>query len=93
MVPTKGKGVIKMSEPIYGLDTIKIGASIPLEVYMKLKKRANERDVSLSHYVGIMIYAHTQKDPWTLEDEKERQRLIKENIRKRAERKAKKGCN
>ena len=78
-----------MSEPIYGLDTIKIGASIPLEVCMKLRKRAKERGVTLSHYIGIMLYAHTQKDAWTIEDERERQRLIAENMRKRERRRVK----
>ena len=74
---------------MYALDKIRIVASIPLEVAIKLRKRADERGVSLSNYIGIMLYAHTHNDPWTVEDEKLRKQMILENTQKRKARKAK----
>ncbi|MBO7688647.1 MAG: hypothetical protein J6V72_19875 [Kiritimatiellae bacterium] len=79
-----------MSEPIYDIDTIRVSAYVPLDIYMKLKKRAAERNKSLSHYIGVVLYAETQHDQWTLEDEEERKKLMQENLRKRQAIKAKK---
>lgn len=74
---------------MYALDKIRIVASIPIEVAIKLRKRADTRGVSLSHYIGIMLYAHTHNDPWTVEDEQLRNKMMRENTQKRNDRKAK----
>lgn len=63
------------------LDSIHCDILIPARVAAKLKRRAKERGVSMSHYINVMLFAHTHNDPWTPEDELERKRIIASNHR------------
>lgn len=81
--------------PMYSLDKVAISVRLPIELAMKIEKRAKEKGVSISHYAETLLFVATQNDPWTEEDEKERARIYNENLRKRreltAKRMAKKG--
>ena len=66
------------------LDSIHCDILIPARVAARLKRRAKERGVSMSHYINVMLFAHTHEDPWTDEDEKERQRIINSNKRRQS---------
>ena len=77
-----------MSAAIVGLDSVRVTTTIPVEVSLRLKKRADERGETLAHYIAIVLYAHTQRDPWTIEDEHERHKIVQNNIRKREEARA-----
>lgn len=66
-------------------DAIHCDILIPATVAAKLKKRAKEQGVSMSHYINVLLFSHTHKDPWTHEDEKERSKMIaKKNRRAKA---------
>lgn len=71
--------------PMYSLDKVTICVRLPIELAMKIEKRAKEKGVSISHYATTLLYAATHNDPWTEEDEKERRRIYDENVRKRKE--------
>lgn len=73
---------------MYKPDKMKISIIIPVEVLMKIRKRAEEMGVALGTYINTMLYAATYHDPWTEQDEAERKRIIEDNIRKREEGKA-----
>lgn len=74
---------------MYSLDKVKIGVMVPIEIEIKIKKRAKEKGVSVASYVSAMLHVATYNDPWTEQDEAERQRIYNENLRKREELKAK----
>ncbi|MBO7688648.1 MAG: hypothetical protein J6V72_19880 [Kiritimatiellae bacterium] len=61
------------------LDSIHCDILIPAHVAAKLKKRAAERNVSISHYINVILFSHTHNDPWTDEHEKERKKIIADN--------------
>ena len=69
--------------PIYSLDSTRIFTLVPLKVRIQLKKRADARNMSLSSYVGVVLYSDTLNDPWTEKDEALRTEMIEENRRKR----------
>lgn len=71
--------------PMYSLDKVAITVRLPIELAMKIEKRAKEKGVSISNYATTILYAETHNDPWTVEDEYERRRIIDENMRKRKE--------
>lgn len=79
------------SVAMYALDKVKTSIAIPAEVVVKLQKRAKERGVTLAQYINAMLFTHTHEDEWTERDEHERQRIVRENMRKREALKAKKG--
>ena len=68
---------------MYAVDKVKTSVLLPAKVQIKIKNRAKEKNETTSSYIGIMLFADTQNDPWTEEDEAERQRIINENMRKR----------
>ena len=74
---------------MYAPDKVKISVLVPVEVLMKIRKRAKEVGAPLGTYINSMFYAATYKDPWTVQDEMERKRIIEENIKKRQASKAK----
>lgn len=78
---------------MYALDKVKIGVMIPIEIALKISKRAKEKGVSVASYVSTMLHAATYNDPWTEEDEAERNRIYNENLRKREALKAKRKAN
>lgn len=69
--------------PIYSLDKARIFTLVPLKVVIQLKKRAAERNVTLSNYISAVLYSSVLNDPWTEEDEALRTALVEENRRKR----------
>ena len=71
--------------PRYSLDKVRISVQVPIELSIKIGKRAKEKGVSVSSYAETLLYAATHNDPWTIEDEKERNRIFNENLRKREE--------
>lgn len=75
--------------PLYALDKVKTSLAIPVDVIIKITKRAEERGVTVAQYINAMLVAHTHDDAWTLGDEKKRQQMIKANMRKREALKAK----
>ncbi len=79
------------SVPMYALDKVKTSISIQAEVFVKLTNRAKERDVCLANYINTMLFAHTHNDPWTEADERMRQKIIAENLKKRQLLKKRKG--
>ena len=72
------------------LDSVHCDILIPTSVATRIKKRAKERGVSMSHYINVLLFAHTHTDPWTDEDEKERRKMFDAN-KKHHTSKAKKG--
>ena len=79
-------------EPVYALDKVRLSVQVPIELAIKINKRAKEKGVSMSHYATTILYAATHKDPWTIEDEKLRNKIFNENIRKREAAKAKRNA-
>jgi hypothetical protein len=77
------------SMPMYALDKVKTSLAIPADVVVKITKRAKERGVTVAQYINAMLVAHTHDDEWTMEDERKRQQIIKDNMRKRKALKAK----
>ena len=73
----------RKSMPMYSLDKVKTSLAIPIDVIIKITKRADERGVSVASYINAMLVAHTHDDAWTIRDEQRRQQMIKENMRKR----------
>ena len=69
--------------PMYALDKVKTSLAIPADVIIKITKRAEERGVTVAQYINAMLVAHTHDDAWTIKDEKRRQEIIRENMRKR----------
>lgn len=69
--------------PIYALNKTKVSSLVTLKVYRQLKKRADEREMTLSNYISVILYSAVLNDPWTEEDEKFRSAMIEENRRKR----------
>ena len=69
--------------PMYSPDKVKLVLLLPVEVAMKIEKRAKEKGKKVAHYAATMLYADTQNDPWTVEDEKKRSEIVAENMRKR----------
>ena len=69
--------------PLYSLDKVRITVQVPIELMLKIDKRAKENGVSLSHYATTLLYAATYHDPWTAEDEQRRNKIVQENLRKR----------
>lgn len=69
--------------PMYAPDKVKIVVLVPVEVAMKIEKRAKEKGTKVARYASTMLYADTYNDPWTAEDEKRRREIVDENIRKR----------
>ena len=74
---------------MYALDKVKTSLAIPVDVIIKITKRAEERGVSIASYINAMLVAHTHDDQWTIKDEQRRQQMIRENMRKRQAMKAK----
>lgn len=69
--------------PVYAVDKARIISLVPEKVRIKIRNRAKERNMSLSKYVAVMLFADTMNDPWTDADEAERVAAIEENKRKR----------
>ena len=69
--------------PMYAVDKVRSTVLLPAKVVVKIDKRAKERGLSRSNYINVMLFADTMNDPWTKNDEAERQRIINENMRKR----------
>jgi metal-responsive CopG/Arc/MetJ family transcriptional regulator len=69
--------------PMYAVDKVRSTVLLPAKVVVKIDKRAKERGLSRSNYINVMLFADTMNDPWTKDDEAERQRIINENMRKR----------
>ena len=82
--PKKGETKpMRKSCPMYAVDKVKTSVLLPAKVQIKIKNRAKEKNETPSSYISIMLFAATQKDPWTEADEAERQRIINENMKKR----------
>ena len=64
------------------LDSVHCDILIPARVAARIKKRAEDEGVSMSHYINVLLFAHTHADPWTENDEKERRKLYDANRRK-----------
>ena len=75
--------------PLYALDKVKTSLAIPVDVIIKITRRAEERGVTVAQYINAMLVAHTHDDAWTMDDERRRQQMIKANMRKREALKAK----
>ena len=69
--------------PMYATDKVKIVVLVPVEVAMKIEKRANEKGEKVAHYAATMLFSDTQNDPWTPDDEKKRNEIVTKNFRKR----------
>ena len=69
--------------PMYAVDKVRSTVLLPAKVVVKIDKRAKDRGLSRSNYINVMLFADTMNDPWTKDDEAERQRIINENMRKR----------
>lgn len=69
--------------PEYAVDKVKSTVLLPAKIVVKIDKRARQRGMSRNNYINVMLFAGTANDPWTREDEAERQRIVNENMRKR----------
>lgn len=69
--------------PMYAVDKVRSTVLLPAKVVVKIDKRAKERGLSRNNYINVMLFADTMNDPWTKNDEAERQRIINDNMRKR----------
>ena len=74
---------MRKSTPMYAVDKVKSTVLLPAKLVVKIDKRAKERGMTRSNYINVMLFADTMNDPWTRDDEAERQRIINENMRKR----------
>lgn len=74
---------MRKSTPMYAVDKVKSTVLLPAKLVVKIDKRAKERGMTRSNYINVMLFADTMNDPWTREDEAERQRIINDNMRKR----------
>ena len=61
----------------HAIDMMTVGVSVPVEIYVRAKKCARQRNTPLSRYITAVLYAHTHEDPWTDEDEKMRQDIVR----------------
>jgi hypothetical protein len=68
---------------MYAPDKVKIVVLLPVEVAMKIEKRAKEKGTKVAKYAATMLYHDTSDDPWTQEDEARRKEIIDENFRRR----------
>ena len=64
------------------LDSVHCDILIPTRVAVRIKKRAEEQGVSMSHYINVLLFAHTHADNWTDNDERERRKMFDDNRRK-----------
>lgn len=60
------------------LDCVNCNLLIPSEIVVHLRERAKEKNVSIEHYINVLLYALTHNDPWNTHHENMREEIIKE---------------
>lgn len=82
-----------MSEklPLYAVDKCPVRLWLPAETYIKVERRSKESGIPVATIVTAMVIEAVKNDPFVAEDLARLNEIINENIRKRDQRKARKG--
>ena len=78
--------------PLYAVDKCRVGLLIPAEAYIKLEKRSKETGMPIGTILTAIVIEAVKDDPFVAEDLVRLNEIITENIRKRDQRKARKGA-
>ena len=77
--------------PLYAVDKCPVRLWLPAETFIKLEKRSEESGLPVATIVTAMVIEAVKDDPFVAEDLVRLNEIINENIRKRDQRKARKG--
>ena len=78
--------------PLYAVDKCPVRLWLPAETYIKLERRSEELGLPVATIVTAMVIEAVKDDPFVAEDLVRLNEIINENIRKRDQRKARKGA-
>lgn len=78
--------------PLYAVDKCPVRLWLPAETYIKLERRSKELGLPVATIVTAMVIEAVKDDPFVADDLVRLNEIINENIRKRDQRKARKGA-
>ena len=78
--------------PLYAVDKCPVRLWLPAETYIKLEHRSKESGLPIATIVTAIVIEDVKVDPFVAEDLVRLNEIINENIRKRDQRKARKGA-